>query len=496
MARDDEEIELKFVVAPGLWLDLQKQFGLVDSTPPQTLVSRYFDTPAFALRRAGYTLRVREEGGRWVQTVKSCGLGDGATRRQWNSPVADKNPDIRLITCDAAREALAGEAPTSLFTVDVKRRSVMVTKPRFTLEASFDDGRIDSSDYAIPFSDLVFQELELELKTGDRRAYFAFVRALRDACALRLSFLSKADRGFARLGDAAAGPAFAPCITSDSTVGATFKATATAALKQVCRQAQALEPDSNAETVHQLRAAARRLRGLISTFKPMIDGPRAASIKATLKRLTDDLGPARNIDVFRAGALRHIGWKKSPAGSQADFDRRLKDVRTTAYRRAVDAAHDDRFGAFALDALIWIESGPWTTSKAAGATERDRSVAGFAASALDRAYRRVEKRARRFARLNRDERHALRIAVKTLRCGVEAFAGVFSTGPGRHRRFVAAIKTLLDDLGELNDLADGGPFDDECQARLKAWRKKREARLLASAAEAMRRLKSAPQFWR
>ncbi len=38
------------------------------------LVSTYFDTPDGALARQGLTLRVREQEGRFVQTVKS---GDG-----------------------------------------------------------------------------------------------------------------------------------------------------------------------------------------------------------------------------------------------------------------------------------------------------------------------------------------------------------------------------------------------------------------------------------
>ena len=39
----------------------------------ELLLSTYYDTPDFALRRAGVYLRVRDKGGRFIQTIKSAG---------------------------------------------------------------------------------------------------------------------------------------------------------------------------------------------------------------------------------------------------------------------------------------------------------------------------------------------------------------------------------------------------------------------------------------
>ena len=51
----------------------------------QRLVSVYFDTPAFKLRKAGMSLRVRHQGSKTVQTVKrdpkgACGA---LARQEW-----------------------------------------------------------------------------------------------------------------------------------------------------------------------------------------------------------------------------------------------------------------------------------------------------------------------------------------------------------------------------------------------------------------------------
>ncbi len=88
------------------------------------LIATYFDTPDGALARQGLTLRVREQAGSFVQTVKSAGgndVGDGTggaalVRGEWEDPVAGASPDPqapqtgRFIPAEAA-DALRRAGP-------------------------------------------------------------------------------------------------------------------------------------------------------------------------------------------------------------------------------------------------------------------------------------------------------------------------------------------------------------------------------------------------
>ena len=58
------------------------------------LVSTYFDTPKHKFRRHGLTLRVRQAGDDFQQTVKSSAVG-GFTRGEWEAELPDATPSLR-----------------------------------------------------------------------------------------------------------------------------------------------------------------------------------------------------------------------------------------------------------------------------------------------------------------------------------------------------------------------------------------------------------------
>jgi len=73
--RATPEIELKLLVPPDAVRRLAAHRLLRGRTRParRRLYSIYYDTPALDLWRQGIALRVRREGRRWLQTVKSGG---------------------------------------------------------------------------------------------------------------------------------------------------------------------------------------------------------------------------------------------------------------------------------------------------------------------------------------------------------------------------------------------------------------------------------------
>ena len=275
-----------------------------------------------------------------------------------------------------------------------------------------------------------------------------------------------------------------------------FGALATHALAEVVTHARRLRDADDADGVHQVRVALRRLRGTIALFKPVVADGAVGAIKARLKALADDLAPAREIDVFLSGAFARADWTGENSSARVAFGRRLRAARNAAYFRARRAVQEEPLRALASDVLAWIDSGPWTGPDAPRGAVRDRPVTALAVRALDRCRRRALKHAARFERLAPDARHALRVTVKTSRLAVEAFSPLFPAHPKRRRRFLAGTKALLGDLGDLNDVVAVdrillGPMPSP----IAAWASDRERVVARTAARSWNRFRRAKRFW-
>ncbi len=162
----------------------------------KALVSTYFETPDQALRRAGLVVRVREEDGRFVQTVKSdaAATENPLARGEWEDAVADNLPDPdaphsgRLLP----REAVAELRP--LFVTEVSRTAINLEPSRgILIEAAIDRGNIRSGDGTRV--DPVC-EVEFELKEGQPAALYDLALRLLKTAPLRLELRSKAERGY------------------------------------------------------------------------------------------------------------------------------------------------------------------------------------------------------------------------------------------------------------------------------------------------------------
>src|SRR5579875_1139364 len=94
------EIELKFDLEPAT-ADRILGHPLLTPDPfeapgPKHLNAIYFDTPDQALRQAGLTLRIRDDGRGRVQTVKAEAGDDGLLGRgEWETPLDGNAPDLQ-----------------------------------------------------------------------------------------------------------------------------------------------------------------------------------------------------------------------------------------------------------------------------------------------------------------------------------------------------------------------------------------------------------------
>ncbi len=510
---EPRETELKLDVEASDLARLREHPLLAGDWTETELTSVYYDTPDGSLREAGYTLRVRQDGDRYIQTVKARGGGGAGLfdRPEWESDIAGPDPDPASFAGTPVAKLLDGATalrPLYSSTVTRSVRCLADTGPAGSrIEVALDRGRVWAPDDRVsPIS-----EVEFELTGGTPSALFDLARTIAADVPLRLGVLSKFERGDAlikgRLGRAVKAEPV-PLHTEMSAAEA-FQAVAFACLRQARLNETVLLARRDVEALHQLRVSLRRLRSAFSLFGSVIEDRRMPGIKAELKRLSEPFGHARNLDVYLGKTLPRERERRPDENGLLILERHLETERATAHD-AVRAVLESRaWRDLLLDLVAWIEAGPWLGPDNPNAALRDGPARAFATAELERRRRQVKKRGRHLAALDPEARHRVRIAAKKLRYGAEFFAALYDgkKAAKRHEVFVEALADLQDHLGDLNDIATahtlaaefakGAPEGAVFAAGLAtADSEARTEHLLAEADTAHRALIDVRPFWR
>jgi triphosphatase len=172
------------------------------ATPPKRLVSNYYDTADHRLKRAGYTLRVRTSGSRWIQTVKNTVSAEGLfDRSEWVRDLTQQDPDGITLTDTPLQELRPELDPIDLrllFVLEVLRREVSIKTGDSRFSLALDRAWVVLTDRRQEFF-----ELELELKEGSPDDLHPLLAKLAQGQGTTPSRFSKADRGYALLRKAA-----------------------------------------------------------------------------------------------------------------------------------------------------------------------------------------------------------------------------------------------------------------------------------------------------
>jgi len=417
------------------------------------LISIYYDTPDRALARCGSTLRVRRRGRKFVQTVKTA-VAAGAshlTRGEWEDRVANEQPDPRAARTGRFLSPDIAEHLRPLFRTEVSRVMIPLrAEPETRIEAAIDRGRIWNGDGVPPEP---ISEVELELKSGPATALYDVALKLLDVAPLRLEHRSKADRGY-RLATRATGAfkaVHAPAIDLHAGLLGhdVLRRVGHACLDHLLRNEDAVLA-GDAEGIHQMRVAVRRLRAILSAFAPLL--PTEQRIWATdqLRWFGQALGDARNLDVFIDELVRTA---RAALPGASEFERLAvvaERRRRTAHDAVTKAISSTHYTQIALEVLRWFESDNWCSEDAQALRQPIETVAPLL---LDRCYGQVDKRARNFAEQSAKKRHKLRIALKKLRYAAELLAPLYDAGATK--QFTQRLKRLQDDLGDANDVRVG-----------------------------------------
>lgn len=196
----EQEIKLQIIgdaVIDLTKLDWLKQY--CHSEPKkQRLVSTYFDTPELSLIHQGVGLRLRNENGRWLQTVKCSGqVKNGLHQREeWEHALTSDQFDLIQLKqtplVDMIEDPAIWPKLKPVFTTDFERQILQLTLPDKTeVELAYDRGEVHTDNLAEPI-----HEIELELKQGSVET----LKLLAEQCVKQLLVEyhdeSKAHRGY------------------------------------------------------------------------------------------------------------------------------------------------------------------------------------------------------------------------------------------------------------------------------------------------------------
>jgi triphosphatase len=455
----NSEVELKLLADPTQFAELSQAPPIVaharNKGSIRLLKSIYYDTPTRALYRAGATLRVRQVGKQFIQTLKITGGNDGEPLRrgEWESPVATMAPDLHLLLpliSVGLQEALNREPLQPVFGTEVRRHMRALKLPTGTVEVAFDQGVIKAGDKTAPI-----REIELELKHGSPVALYELASRLSELGSVRPTIRSKADRGFELAFDAPpqVRKLSPPLVSPDMSVDQAFAAILQSALAQLLVNEPAAEDGRNPEGIHQFRVALRRLRSALTLLHSLAPSATLETLRVDARWLASNLSGARSWDVFLSETLVEVA---SGCDGLQGFDavRALAEqARAASYATVRETLATPRSGRFQLALGAWIEQRGWRHDVASdNLAALAAPVMAFANAALTKRHDKVLKRGRHFKQLPTSARHDLRLAAKKLRYTADFFLPLFDQQTSA-KRYARRLSRLQDRLGRYNDAA-------------------------------------------
>jgi CHAD domain-containing protein len=402
------ERELKMELAGGI--DLASLGG--EPLDAHEFDSTYFDTEDLRLLRAGLTLRRRVEHGlgRWQLKIPSNG-----GRAELEAVGGPAGPPESIAA--PIRGIVRSASVTPIATLRTRRRGRSIEG----VEVTIDEVDVLEGQAVVGH----FVELEAELVRGDVRALDRIGGRLR-----RLG--AKPGGGRPKLERVVRLPDDEPRATGDEEV---LRAYLEAQYREILRADPVIRMGDEADTVHDMRVAVRRLRSVLRTARPMLMKDEVRRLRDELEWLGERLGDVRDLDVLSARLQREsesLGLDRGRAGTLLGP---LEDKHDEMRGVLLAALESDRYLTL-LDAV-----------EATAAAPRLRKHASLEALAA-KDFRRVQKRSRGLKALDDKGLHEARIAAKRARYAAE-LAEPLRGKPAR--RFADKAEQFQDILGEHQD---------------------------------------------
>ena len=278
----------------------------------RTLRSIYLDTPEHALKKAGIALRLRRDGRRWIQTVKTKAELHGGLSQvgEVENPAPGGRLCLEAIPDAEVREEVIHRvdgAPLQPVCETVIRRSAS--------ELSLADGTraelaIDVGEVRARERSAELREVEIELLEGNPGGLFDIAHVLFPDGGLRFSRLSKAARGYLLAEQGRIDPPLAPrnavavALDPDQIAEQAARDVLRECLDQIATNVVVVRKLDDPEGPHQLRIGLRRLRSAFSVFSPVLESPEMARLNEEARWLGQEVGRLRDLDVVANDIVR------------------------------------------------------------------------------------------------------------------------------------------------------------------------------------------------
>lgn len=417
----------------------------------------YFDTADLRLLRNRITLRRRSGGPDEGWHLKRP-LPDG-DRSETRLPLGRAT---RTVPAELRRQVQVHVRTGTLVpvaTLRTRRAVHRLVDEGGTVLAEVCDDAVDGTVGSAEGAGSAWQEWEVELVDGDDALLEAARERLLSAGAVAAGHASKVGRLLRSAMPEAAEPTPEPSsgLAAGTAGDVVWRHVAeqVAALQALDPQVRADEPDA----VHRMRVAARRLRSVLKTFRPVLDRAATDPLRAELDALGEPLGRARDAEVLadRIGALLAEQDTELVLGP---VERRLRDRAREEHRQAQDDVvrylGGDRYLRLLDDLDALVASPPWRKkARRKAATVLPRAVARVWRDAVARVDRVPDDVADRHQNATgsddaaRDAAlHEARKGVRRVRYAAEAVAPALGK---RVARFAARAEAVQDALGEHQD---------------------------------------------
>jgi triphosphatase len=445
------ETELKLRITSDQLARLKRHALLKSYSVSRPITRRlqniYYDTPKLDLHRSGMALRLRHAGGQWLQTLKGGGSVQAGLhqRNEWEVPVSGMALDFSATQAVDWNEHLRPSLRKKLhpvFVTDFTRSSRMLNFQDTQIELGNDLGVGRPAQRSMPIC-----ELELELKSGEPQHLFELALAMLEIVPFELETVSKAEQGYRLLTGYTEHPVkgVAPALAKTDTLADALKKLAWSCMQHFQDNLHGAMASDDAEYLHQMRVALRRLRVVLRMAEKIHTDRQLAGLYKDVSELCIALGRIREWDVFISQTLQPMCARMAGHAGLQVLLAACERQRAACYAALRSAAQASERQRLLLRFAIWMNGPYWHQIKTA------QQPQAFATSRLRKLAKRFAQSGQQLETADAARLHALRIIAKKLRYSAEFFAALYDKR--KARSFLSALSDVQDVLGQINDIA-------------------------------------------
>ncbi len=501
------ETELKLRIAPEQLARLKRHPLLREHQVTRPVARRlhniYYDTPKLELHKSAMALRLRRAGRQWLQTLKGGGSVKAGLhqRNEWEVPVSRAALDFSSPQAKEWEKHLPLPLRKKLqpvFVTDFSRTSRMLDWQGAQIELCMDHGEVRTEQHSTPIC-----ELELELKSGEPGQLFELALALLEIVPLELEPVSKAEQGYRLLTGYVGRPVkgVVPGLAETATLAEALQTLIWSCLLHLQNNLRGAMTSDDAEYLHQMRVALRRLRVVLRMAGKFRADESLSALSGEIAALCVALGRIREWDVFIAETVQPMCARMAGhAGLQALLAVGERQ-RAACYAELRGAKQARELQRLILRFALWMNGAYWQPPQGAAVP----SAQAFATRRLRKLAKQFAQSGRQLDALDDKRLHALRILAKKLRYSAEFFAALYDRQ--KTKPFLAALSEVQDVLGQINDVAVAHRLLDELAALpelaahqeavalAKGWIAHGLSRQFAALRKAIRHFAKQAEFW-